>query len=418
MAIEEKIKAAEEKIKKNTLMIEKINSEIEETKKEHSATNEQLAKKLKELEEAQTEDKNKKIKIELGDANQTLSEEQKFDDNEQVIKNLKKRITDLESQLTEMPKTIDNPNDFQDTRTKLLELNSKIQNLEKNRTELSLESANLIIEVRQMKAAEEASRKLEEIEKRIRDKKILMQNLSNLLPNSKFSKNTDIFLNNFKTLLQDNPEDSAIKAKIQEGLLIFNNNIQIRTSLCQMTLALSNPTHDPLEPKQRNLLISKIAINILDSLKRKNNDVSMYYTNEINKLYNNIGIMQDNTPKKNLLIHTLLDNLRSDLDSFISLHQDKNPGQFKDLYNAFKPIFYARLHSQDVALSKHKSWKSFAINLLIGFMTLGIALGIKAVHSRYTTGQVTLFARKTDEQKNIESMDQSLDDLGRQLLKK
>ena len=390
--------------------IAQIKSEIEKTKIEHD----DVAKQLEILTKTQNEAETKEINKELEVAHKALAEEKSITDNDTIIKKLETKINALEEKLKSVRPESERPSDFQDTRNKLSELKSRIERLEKDKNQLSkrLDKLKQIEQEKKvnLERSDDLNRKVMKREK--------MQDLSNLLPNGKFNKKINSFIESFRTLLQGDPEDSKIIEEIQIGLENFNKNIEIRTSLCQMTLALSNPTSIILEQKQRNNFISTIGKTVLKSIQCSTNVVSLYYKDEINKLYKKIDNMEENTPTENKLIRTLLNNLRSDLDSFISSHQDQMANQFQELYKKFRLNFYARLHSQDVALSKHKSWQSFAINLFLGVITMGVALGIKAIHSKYSTGQVTLFARKTDEQEKIESMDQSLKELGNSFKKK
>jgi ankyrin repeat protein len=113
------------------------------------------------------------------------------------------------------------------------------------------------------------------------------------------------------------------------------------------------------------------------------------------------------TQSESQAVTTLTTQLKRDLDYFISQNPKKPPNEHD--FNQFKTKFNARLHSQDVLMSQQENWASFALNLFLAVITVGIALGIKAAHSKLTTGQVTLFSRETEKEKARDELQKVLD---------
>lgn len=125
------------------------------------------------------------------------------------------------------------------------------------------------------------------------------------------------------------------------------------------------------------------------------------YVIAINKLFALINDMAEKWPETNLLT----DKLRQDIDRFVISHPNTVPDE--KAYNQFTTLFTARLHSEDDELSKHRAaWKANLANIMIGVLTLGIALGIKLVHSKWSEGRYSLFFDKTRRQQQIASMEE------------
>ena len=78
-------------------------------------------------------------------------------------------------------------------------------------------------------------------------------------------------------------------------------------------------------------------------------------------------------------------------------------------YIEFKKIFVDTIKAHAPVMSKYDNlWKPILVNLIIGLFSLGIALGIKALHSKATTGRYSLFYAETDREKVIGELEQSL----------
>lgn len=139
------------------------------------------------------------------------------------------------------------------------------------------------------------------------------------------------------------------------------------------------------------------AIEILQTQKLTQSN----YVLAINKLFELIEDMANKWPQT----HRLTDKLRQDIDRFVISHPNTVPDE--KAYHQFVTLFTARLHSEDDELSRHRSgWKANLANLMIGVFTLGIALGIKLVHSRWNEGRYSLFFDKTRRQQQTALMEE------------
>lgn len=98
-------------------------------------------------------------------------------------------------------------------------------------------------------------------------------------------------------------------------------------------------------------------------------------------------------------------NLKDELDRFVR----SKPANSKDcavLYQSFKEAFCARLDSHANIVEKHKVLWPIVVNILVGVFTVGIALGIKLIHSRKTTGKFNLFfSQSSPLQKNVDRIE-------------
>ncbi|MGC1182060.1 hypothetical protein [Legionella sp.] len=133
------------------------------------------------------------------------------------------------------------------------------------------------------------------------------------------------------------------------------------------------------------------------------------YTRAINTLYSTIEKLKvfAGSNKENP-IAVFANQLKNDVDQFVS--SNTNYSQLQ-LANRFQTKFIARLHSEDILMSQHEHLKPFIINLVLAVVTLGLALAIKAVHSKWTTGRVSLFASETPKQAAIKKIGQAVDEL-------
>jgi ankyrin repeat protein len=134
------------------------------------------------------------------------------------------------------------------------------------------------------------------------------------------------------------------------------------------------------------------------------------YIEKIKRLYEQIESINHNTTNLTIddakKVSALSIQLKKDLDFLIIQHPTQLPNE--TAFNQFKSKFNHRLHSEDIIMSQQENWNSFALNLFLGVITLGIVLGIKAIHSKLTTDHMTLFARKTKKQEHIDTLQDAL----------
>jgi|GEM_PF-4824196 len=106
-------------------------------------------------------------------------------------------------------------------------------------------------------------------------------------------------------------------------------------------------------------------------------------------------------------INNLTDKLHDDLAEFVIRHRKVLPSEAE--YNAFKSRFTERLHSEDALLHQQdNSWKMNIANLLIGVLSLGVALLARVVYSNWKHGYTRLFFDKTEEQMQFEAVEERL----------
>jgi hypothetical protein len=153
--------------------------------------------------------------------------------------------------------------------------------------------------------------------------------------------------------------------------------------------------------------VHKIANITLDKL---NNHPK--YVNTIKGLYQQIAHLHDyakHLPNKSdsIIVSNLAKKLRNDIDRFVCAHPDTLPQ--KNHYEQFKEKFITRLHSENETMNKHRAaWKPLLANIVIGLLTVGIALGIKLLHSKLNTGHSSLFFANTHRQEKLLAMETSL----------
>lgn len=108
-------------------------------------------------------------------------------------------------------------------------------------------------------------------------------------------------------------------------------------------------------------------------------------------------------------LSTLATELKKDLDYFIAQHRTQPPDPLA--LKQFKTKFKSRLHSQDIIMCQQENWNSFALNLFLAVISVGLALLAQAIYSKWTTGQCSFFARGTEKQEYRDGVDCSLDGL-------
>ncbi len=76
-----------------------------------------------------------------------------------------------------------------------------------------------------------------------------------------------------------------------------------------------------------------------------------------------------------------------DVDRFVISNPQELPNEQQ--FEQFKDRFLTRLQSSKSLLNKH-SWRFFLTNILLGFATIGIALGIQLAVSKFRNNRATL----------------------------
>jgi len=179
---------------------------------------------------------------------------------------------------------------------------------------------------------------------------------------------------------------------------------KLRTTLNQIITTLLDATAEKLDKKPTDQRVEKI-------LKKK--EFSNGYSSQISGLLASINEMKQYAktlaPNEKTIVSTLAAQLKLDVNSFIVQNPDKLPTT--DSYQKFAEKFIARLHSQDAIMNKHTSWKPIIKNILAGVSTLGIALGIKLIHSKATTGRFSLFFDKTQKQEKVSAVEEKLKEM-------
>lgn len=155
-----------------------------------------------------------------------------------------------------------------------------------------------------------------------------------------------------------------------------------------------------LEPR----LAHDHAFNIMKQFKRSHPQYFKAMCDVYNQVLHMKHVISDDD-KAGQNYHQLADKLKYDLDRFVIAHPDTMPT--KKAYKQFKDNFIARLHSEDDLNSVHRAaWKPIVLNVLIGLATLGIAIGVKALHSKLSTGRCTFFFNETRRQEHIALLDE------------
>lgn len=178
--------------------------------------------------------------------------------------------------------------------------------------------------------------------------------------------------------------------------------VYLKTTLHRIVLALVEPT--PATD------FSETAKSICKNQAKEHKG----YIQKVNELYKKIDSMKHFAQKlsdseEKRVVNELAEQLKKDVDYFVSQHPKAVPAP--QSFNQFKIKFSARLHSQDVLMRNHENWDSFVINLLLALISVGIALGVKAIHSKLTTGEVRFFASESKKEKAVSDIQQTLEDI-------
>lgn len=197
------------------------------------------------------------------------------------------------------------------------------------------------------------------------------------------------------------PDDSpeSILANLENMELLLHSNQAITE------ISPASPSKNPVEECIR---IPEVAE---EEQKAHSNPVPEQFMGNLHLNISKLGELSDTlritAPLDADVIEKLGNTLINQLDAL------KKSNQKAHDYKQFKDTFINTLQSKDVdvVMSKYDNlWKPILVNLIIGVFSLGIALGIKALHSKVTTGQYSLFYAKTDREKVIDDIQQSLND--------
>jgi hypothetical protein len=194
------------------------------------------------------------------------------------------------------------------------------------------------------------------------------------------------------------------KNLIQKITEQFDNypGIYLKTTLSQIALSLIQPTPaDDYSEKAKTIL-------------EQHQEAQSIYVIKIKELYQKIEILEEyacklKNAKEIQAVNTLASELKKDMDYFVSQHDKSLPD--KDSFNHFKTKFKFRLHSQDVLMSKREKWYALALNILVGVVSLGIVLGVKAIHSKRKYGELEFFAEKSNKRLKLEKIEKRLEQL-------
>jgi len=112
-------------------------------------------------------------------------------------------------------------------------------------------------------------------------------------------------------------------------------------------------------------------------------------------------------PKYERAITNLTQQLTNHLKQFLQQHSDELPNI--DAFQTFRNSMIVSLHAQDKLMSEHRHhWKPLLANVAIGIMSVGIALGIKLIHSKLHEGRAMLFFERTHRQTQLAHLENSI----------
>ncbi len=154
----------------------------------------------------------------------------------------------------------------------------------------------------------------------------------------------------------------------------------------------------PLEGKNRSFKrsIARLRMNV-DSLRNKAND------------------LHGEHPEDSRILVALANDLDGDVYRYMlsnPLNEDRE--QATKSYESFRTIFHARLHSRDDILVKHRSVWPVVFNVIVGVLTVGIALLACLCVTKLAYGRAGLFFQDTSalKRKADEMHDDVVDKLG------
>ncbi len=188
--------------------------------------------------------------------------------------------------------------------------------------------------------------------------------------------------------------------KLEKGIKLYPG-VHFRTTMYQLMLGLM----EEIPPGN----YAAEAEKILEGAKNPD------YINKLKALYQAIEDLKQfgtklNQETERTVIANLVVQLKQDVDYFVV----KQGEDFSDkAFMAFKQKMTARIHSQDTLMSHHENWHSLALNIFLAVISVGVALGVKAAYSKWTTGQVTFFSRETMKQEKLSEVQQAMDEVSK-----
>ncbi|MDP1602205.1 MAG: hypothetical protein Q8M03_02985 [Legionella sp.] len=207
---------------------------------------------------------------------------------------------------------------------------------------------------------------------------------------------------------QESGDNSELLQSIREGMSRFPG-IHLKTLLNQCLVAVNDMDRKIVSP-----VTIDFDFDAYHQATKASLDPNSAYFAKITDLYKQVEKMAkygtELQKKKDTcapIVEKLARELRYDIDHFVTTHPDGLSGDTN--YSQFRENFTARLHSQDAAMSVHHNvWKPLLANVLAAAITLGIALGIKLIYSKISSGRCSFFMENTAHLNFIEKMEQSI----------
>jgi hypothetical protein len=240
-------------------------------------------------------------------------------------------------------------------------------------------------------------------------------------------KRREEFVGELKALLENYAHSGGsgpVLDKLAEGKAKFSGT-HFRTLLNQLTVQILD-----LERKRRQQALPKDGITPVASIQASSEHSrarnlfhsiphikeNRRYLKAVTDIYREIILLKRYVEKyigkdsaDGKAIKQLARELREDVDRFVlAKPHEKTKEQAAEAYMAFQEIFTARLHSQDVVMRRHLSVWPVIANIAIGVATLGVALGVKLIHSKSTQDRYSLFFDNAKSlQRRVEKMEKS-----------
>lgn len=169
-------------------------------------------------------------------------------------------------------------------------------------------------------------------------------------------------------------------------------------------------------------LLHKINLELIQ-IENEPSKTIPYTIHKIPEYQNKIQKLKDEIKNLSLLTIPLVENsnewkaliqvwapLNQIVDELVSQSPDKlpTPKQFEQFERKFNSV----LHYQDDVLNKNTNWNSIAVNLALAATSVGlVVLAGKAIHSKLTTGQASLFEVKSEQQAKFSQLKKALSEL-------
>ncbi len=211
------------------------------------------------------------------------------------------------------------------------------------------------------------------------------------------------FVNELNALLQKYRNENTIETNEEVLELIDQKGkdfpgVHLQTALNRIKLELLEAREE-----QEELVEADIGVILL-------NHPDERFATSITKLFEKIDDMKrygTSLPANDQgMVLRLTKKLKNDVFQLVNANPLHAPTHEK--FKQFEQKFTARLHTEDVAMSKHTGWGAFLKNLLAAIVTVGIALGVKLAYSKHTTGVVSFFADKTGKQSQVDTVGHAL----------